>query len=70
MEPKDWLRKQLKGTNMGQMTCLFDITDDLLEARIKWLKRSNAPAMEVIRLAKEDMKSWRDELKITEEDEV
>lgn len=71
MEPKEWLKKELKPDTGGSLEAIFDTTISLLEARIKWLsKQLNTPGAITIQIARDDMQSWRDELKLTEEDDV
>lgn len=68
---KEWLKKELQSLHTsGSLEAIFDTTISLLEARIKWLNKMKAPAKDIIRLAKTDMEAWRDELRVTEEDDV
>jgi len=67
---KAWLKAEIKGEAVGQLSAMFSTTITLLKARATWLKKSKAPATNIIELALDDMKQWRDELQLTEYDEV
>lgn len=70
MAQKEWLKAELTGEAVGQLSAMFATTIALLTARVTWLKKKKAPAGNIIELALDDMKQWRDELQLTEDDEV
>jgi hypothetical protein len=70
MDRKKWLKEELeKEQTGGNIRAIFNTSISLLDVRIKWLKRTAAPAADVVELVRDDIKIWRDELHLTDDDE-